>query len=49
MGKLIAGIILVGLAYISVETYAPVLFVQGMVLINFAIYDWGKFKSIEHR
>lgn len=46
MLKIVLGLVMVGLAYISEPEYAPVLFVQGMIFINLGVVGWGEFKSI---
>lgn len=48
MLRIVIGLVMVGLAYQSDPNYAPVLFVQGMIFINFGVNDWGKKSSINH-
>lgn len=45
MFQIIVGAILIGLAYQASDQYSPVLFVQGMILINLAIYSYYKKKN----
>lgn len=49
MLKIVLGLIMVGLAYVSEPEYAPVLFVQGMIFINLGIVNWGTITSIIHK
>lgn len=41
--KIILGAVLIGFAYKSEPAFAPVLFVQGMLLINFAFLKRNKY------
>ena len=48
MFQIIVGVIMVAIAYKSEPRFAPVLFVEGMILINLAIGKFSKRKSIAH-